>query len=64
MFTTFRNSGFQPLHTHCVCIVGRGTAIPGAHKGGGGQAYPMGRNQQIQALKIGNQMRSPAALHF
>ena len=24
----------------------------------------MGRNQQIQAVKIGNQMRSPAALHF
>ena len=24
----------------------------------------MGRNQQIQALKIGNQMRSPAALRF
>ena len=24
----------------------------------------MGRNQQIQALKIGNQMRSPAALGF
>ena len=24
----------------------------------------MGRNQQIPALKIGNQMRSPAALHF
>ena len=24
MFTTFRNPGFKPLHTHCVCIVGRG----------------------------------------
>ena len=28
MFSTFGNPGFKPLHTHCVCIVGRGTARP------------------------------------
>ena len=54
MFPTFRNPGFKPLHTHCVCMVGRNRKTRGAQRTW--RTYPMGRNQKIQALKIGNQM--------
>ena len=32
MFPTFRNRGFKPLHTHCVCIAGRNRKTRGPQR--------------------------------